>query len=80
MNLEAFEAVVTAALTHDVEIAECEHEEAKGFFDVTLARGGSRTRFRMSTLAREADVRVAVAQICDGLRPTEAPRRKVGGR
>ena len=75
-----FEAAIEAALGHECEIASCEHIERRGLFDITLKRGGSRTRFTISDQATEAEIRGGVAQVCEGLRPAEQPRRKVGGR
>lgn len=73
-------AVLAPHLPEGVEVAACTHEEPKGLFDITLKRGGSRTRFRLSDKATDAELRGAVLQVADGLRPLEAPRRKVGGR
>lgn len=80
MSPAEVEALVTEAMPEWAELAAFEHVERRGLFDITLARGGSRTRFTLTDSADEAAVRGAVAQICDGLRPTETPRRKVGGR
>lgn len=87
MSPAEYEAILKDALPSEVKIAACEHHPAKGLFDITLrwaplpsSQGGSRTRFTLTDEATEPMIRVAVAQIVDGLRPSESPRRKVGGR